>query len=120
MGLPLRQSHKTILIWAILILMFVSIYSMFTDSSSKEKELDANAFHTELLNKEDAEKIESIRAEPRGHDDARYVITMKNETTKRVVFAEFPGTITKEIYDAKIPYSVKSKDESSIWPQVLV
>ena len=34
----MRQSHKTILIWAILILMFVSIYSMFTDSSSKEKE----------------------------------------------------------------------------------
>jgi cell division protease FtsH len=116
----LRQSHKTILIWAILILMFVSIYSMFTDSSSKEKEIDVTKFRNELLNKEDAEKIESIKAEPRGHDDARYVITMKNETTKRVVFAEFPGTITKEIYDAKIPYSVKSKDESSIWPQVLV
>ena len=42
--LSLRQSHKTILIWAILILMFVSIYSMFTDSSSKEKELDVTAF----------------------------------------------------------------------------
>ena len=40
----MRQSHKTILIWAILILMFVSIYSMFTDSSSKEKELDVTAF----------------------------------------------------------------------------
>ncbi|HEY5935968.1 MAG TPA: ATP-dependent zinc metalloprotease FtsH [Kofleriaceae bacterium] len=116
----MRQSHKTILIWAILILMFVSIYSMFTDSSSKEKEIDVTKFRSELLNKEDAEKIESIKAEPRGHDDARYIITMKNETTKRVVFAEFPGTITKEIYDAKIPYSVKSKDESSIWPQVLV
>src|SRR5512144_1520163 len=42
--LPLRQSHKTILIWAILILMFVSIYSIFTDSSSKEKEIDATTF----------------------------------------------------------------------------
>ena len=38
--ISMRQSHKTILIWAILILMFVSIYSMFTDSSSKEKEVD--------------------------------------------------------------------------------
>ena len=35
----MRQSHKTVLLWIILILMFVSIYSMFTDSSSKEKEL---------------------------------------------------------------------------------
>jgi cell division protease FtsH len=115
----LRQSHKTILIWAILILMFVSIYSMFTDSSSKEKELDVVAFTTML--KEDASKIERISIEPRGHDDARYVLTMKNTNPPRqVMYAEFPGSLTKEIRDAQIPYSVKSKDESSIWPQVLV
>jgi cell division protease FtsH len=117
----LRQSHKTILIWAILILMFVSIYSMFTDSSSKEKELDVTTFQAQLVNKEDASRIEKIAVEPRGHDDARYVVTMKNgNPAKQVVYAEFPGTLTKDIRDANIPYSVKSKDESSIWPQVLV
>ncbi|HEY0985546.1 MAG TPA: ATP-dependent zinc metalloprotease FtsH [Kofleriaceae bacterium] len=117
----MRQSHKTILIWAILILMFVSIYSMFTDSSSKEKELDVTAFQNALTNKEDAAKIEKITIEPRGHDDARYVVQMKNTNpAKQVVYAEFPGTLTKDIRDANIPYSVKSKDESSIWPQVLV
>ncbi len=117
----MRQSHKTILIWAILILMFVSIYSMFTDSSSKEKELDVTSFQAQLVNKEDAARIEKIAIEPRGHDDARYVITMKNSNpAKQVVYAEFPGSLTKDIRDAGIPYSVKSKDESSIWPQVLV
>src|SRR6186997_415054 len=100
--------------------MFVSIYSMFTDSSSKEKEVDVTAFRGQIANKEEAAKIESIRVEPRGHDDARYVITLKNDQIKRVVFAEFPGSLTKDIRDAQIPYSVKSKDESSIWPQVLV
>jgi len=117
----LRQSHKTILIWAILILMFVSIYSMFTDSSSKEKELDVTTFQSQLVNKEQAALIEKIAIEPRGHDDARYVITMKSSSpAKQVVYAEFPGSLTKDIRDAGIPYSVKSKDESSIWPQVLV
>jgi cell division protease FtsH len=116
----LRQSHKTILIWAILILMFVSIYSMFTDSSSKEKELDVTQFRTSILDKDEASKIQEIKAEPRGHDDARYVVTYKNTNTKAVVYAEFPGKITEEIYNSHIPYSVKSKDESSIWPQVLV
>ena len=53
----MRQSHKTILIWAILILMFVSIYSMFTDSSSKEKEIDVTAFRGSLGNSEEASKI---------------------------------------------------------------
>ncbi|MGE0872662.1 MAG: AAA family ATPase, partial [Kofleriaceae bacterium] len=116
----MRQSHKTILIWAILILMFVSIYSMFTDSSSKEKEIDVTAFRVQLANKETAKKeIESVVIEPQGHDNARYLVT-RRDATKNVVNAEFPGTITKEIYEAEIPYKVKSKDESSIWPQVLV
>jgi len=116
----LRQSHKTILIWAILILMFVSIYSMFTDSSSKEREQDVTAFRQTLANKEEAAKIQKIRIEPRGHDDARYVVTMENDPVKRVIYAEFPGEITKEIYGAGVEYDVKSKDDSSIWPQVLV
>ncbi|MGE3543131.1 MAG: ATP-dependent zinc metalloprotease FtsH [Kofleriaceae bacterium] len=116
----MRQSHKTILIWAILILMFVSIYSMFTDSSSKEKESDVTAFRVQLANKETAKKeIESVVIEPQGHDNARYLVT-RRDAPKNVVNAEFPGTITKEIYEAEIPYKVKSKDESSIWPQVLV
>jgi cell division protease FtsH len=118
----LRQSHKTILIWAILILMFVSIYSMFTDSSSKEKVLDSDDFQN-LLTKEAAGQhdIDNIVIEPRGHDDARYIVMMKSgNPAKRVMYAEFPGLLTKEIRDAGIKYSVKSKDESSIWPQVLV
>jgi len=116
----LRQSHKTILIWAILILMFVSIYSMFTDSSSKETEIDATAFRALLANKDEASKIAEIKAELRGHDDARYVVTYKTKNTKSVVYAEFPGKITEEIATAGIPYSARSKDDSSIWPQVLV
>jgi cell division protease FtsH len=111
----MRQSHKTILIWAILILMFVSIYSMFTDSSSKEKEVDVTTFRADLLNKEKAKEIEEISIEPGGHDNARYVIKKSNSAVKEVVHAEFPGTITKEIYDAGIKYKVKAKDDSSIW-----
>ena len=118
----MRQSHKTILIWAILILMFVSIYSMFTDGGTKERDLDggATALHTDLLDKDKRKDIQEIKIEPRGHDDARYVISYKSKGEKAIVSAEFPGTFTKEITDAGIPYVVKSKDESSFWPQVLV
>jgi cell division protease FtsH len=118
----LRQSHKTILIWAILILMFVSIYSMFTDGGAKEHDLEggATAFRQDLLNKDKAKDIQEIRIEPRGHDDARYVISYKTKGEKAIVNAEFPGKLTDNIAEAGIPYQVKSKDESSIWPQVLV
>ncbi|HEX4454403.1 MAG TPA: ATP-dependent zinc metalloprotease FtsH [Kofleriaceae bacterium] len=118
----MRQSHKTILIWAILILMFVSIYSMFTDGGAKEHDLEggATAFRQDLLNKDKAKDIQEIRIEPRGHDDARYVISYKTKGEKAIVNAEFPGKLTDNIAEAGIPYQVKSKDESSIWPQVLV
>jgi cell division protease FtsH len=115
----MRQSHKTILIWAILILMFVSIYSMFTDSSSKEKEIDALAFHSLLTNKEEASKIEKIQVEERGQNSARYVVSMKNDTVKKVVYGDYDGLV-KEVKESGVPYSTKIKDESSIWPQVLV
>jgi cell division protease FtsH len=116
----LRQSHKTILIWAILILMFVSIYSMFTDSSSKEKELDATTFHQLLQNKDEVAKIEKIQAEERGQHSARYVLTYKTDSTKRVVYADYPGKIVDEIRDAGIQFTSKPKEDSSVWPQVLV
>src|SRR5262245_16175226 len=110
----MRQSHKTILIWAILILMFVSIYSMFTDSSSKEDDLDVTTFRADLANKDKAKDIEKIRAEPGSHNEAKYIITRSSKKNKDVVYGEWPGSITNEINAAGIKLEVKSKDESSI------
>jgi len=117
-----RQSHKTILIWAILILMFVSIYSMFTDGGSKEHDLEggATAFWADLANKDKAKDIQEIRVEPKSDVAARYVITYKNKSDKAIVNADYFDTQLAKIREANIPYQVKAKDESSIWPQVLV
>jgi len=116
----LRQSHKTILIWAILILMFVSIYSMFTDSSSKEKEIDASQFHSMLSNKDEVAKIEKINVEERGKNSGKYVISLRNDATKRVVYSDLDDTV-KELKAVGVDYTgPKTKEESSVWPQVLV
>jgi len=77
---------------------------------SKMKEIDATSFHAMLANKDEASRIEAIRAQPLGHDAARYVITLKTTSTKSVVYAEFPGKIIDEIIAAGIPYSVKPAD----------
>ncbi|MBV8757708.1 MAG: ATP-dependent zinc metalloprotease FtsH [Deltaproteobacteria bacterium] len=101
--------------------MFVSIYSMFTDSSSKEKEIEASTFHTMLANKDDVAKMEKISIEERGHNGAKYVISMRNDATKRVVYAELTPELMHEINAAGVQYvGPKIKDESSVWPQVLV
>ena len=121
----MRQSHKTILIWAILIVMFVSIYSMFTDGSSKTKSLDVAAFRADLLNKDKVKDIEQVKIEPQGRDTAKYVVTLRSTTVKEVVNAPYsaqavPGTVMHDLDQSGVKYNTVEKDESSIWPQVLV
>jgi len=116
----LRQSHKTILIWVILILMFVSIYSMFTDSSSKEKELDVATFMAELKDPQKAAAIENIRAEPKANDHAKFIITYRNTGTKAVVYGPYKESTVNLLNESKVQWTAKPKDESSIWPQILL
>jgi cell division protease FtsH len=116
----LRQSHKTILLWILLILMFVSIYNLFTDSGTKANDLEATTFKSQIASPEEASKIESVRVEPRGNDAARYEITYKNDAVKSVAFAEYPGTLTETMSKNGILYKIKLKEESTFWPQFLM
>src|SRR5262249_43793394 len=116
----MRQSHKTVLIWVILILMFVSIWSMFSDSGSKTSEEDVTQFKQEIADKSKAAEIESVRIEPGQRNDARYVITYRAKNQKTVVYGEMSNTITDAMTAAGISYKVKPPEESSIWPQILL
>jgi cell division protease FtsH len=116
----LRQSHKTILIWVILILMIVSIYSMFADSSAKDKEISVTDFKAELTDPAQAAKIQSVVIEPGLRDNARYVIThTETGKTRTVVNGPYPENITQMLSDAKVSFTVKPKDDASIWPSLL-
>jgi hypothetical protein len=90
----LRQSTKTILIWLILIVVFVSVYNIFTDSSSKTQAVDANAFNAKLAAEAKArlehpdqasQEFELIRVYPGDRQDAKFVINYRNGNPKGVV-----------------------------------
>ncbi|HTJ46524.1 MAG TPA: AAA family ATPase, partial [Kofleriaceae bacterium] len=100
--------------------MFVSIYSMFTDSSGKEVEKDVTTFKAELADKSKASQIESVKVQPGQRHEAKYVITYKATGTKTVVYGEYPDNLTQAMSNAGIQYEVKPKDDSSIWPQILL
>ncbi len=116
----MRQSHKTVLLWILLIFMFVGIYSLFKDGGSKEEELNVTAFKELIQTPEKAATVKEILAEPKGRDDAKYIVTYKSGDTKNVVYGEFPGKITEMISEADISYTVKSKSESTFWQQLII
>ncbi len=100
--------------------MFVSIYNLFTGSTSKNKEIDVLTFKQELRDKEKAKMIESVKIQPRGNDDAKYIISYKSGNVKKVVYAEFPGKIPEMLEAAGVKSTVKAKSDSNLWQTILV
>ncbi|HEU5055579.1 MAG TPA: ATP-dependent metallopeptidase FtsH/Yme1/Tma family protein, partial [Kofleriaceae bacterium] len=119
----MKQSQKTILLWLFLILMFVGIYKLFTGDGSKPDTQNVAWLKAELSSEEKAKNIEKVEIEPKGRDDARYVITYKSGGTKTEVFGPYSGAgndITTALDKQKIEWSVRSKEESAFWQTLIV
>jgi len=120
----LKQSQKTILLWLFLILMFVGIYKLFTGDGTKEEEKDVSWLKEELSNVEKVATIEKVEIEPKGRDDARFVVIYKSGgAAKTVVNGPYSGAgndITVALDKNKIPWSVKSKEEGAFWQTLMI
>lgn len=121
----MRQTHKTILIWTILALMFASVYTMFRDTSGTQKDLDVTAYKALLADTAKAQDIATVNVEPLGQDTARYVVSYKNKSEKSIIHGEYAaqggaGTLMQAMRDANVPHQVKTRQESSFWPQLLM
>jgi cell division protease FtsH len=106
----LKQSYKTILLWVLIILMFLSIYNLWTGNGTEETPMNVAEFKALLQARVDAHEAERARAigeaprpltpeeqdlaaraatfkrvlvEPRPHDNAKYTIfTAAENATK--------------------------------------
>ena len=112
------------LLWVLLILMFVSIYKLFTNPTKGEQKVDFGVFLAELADpaqKEKKDQIEKITIQPRGNNTARYVIAYRGQQQKVVTQGAYFGETTERFEKLGIKnYSVELKEEPSFWGQVLV
>jgi cell division protease FtsH len=119
----LKQSQKTILLWLFLILMFVGIYKLFTGDGTKEEELDVAWLKAELSNTEKVATLDKVEIQPKGRDDAKYVLSYKSGGNKKVVHGPYSGAgndITEALDKGQIPWTVRSKEESAFWQTLIV
>ena len=106
----MRQSHKTILLWLLLILILAGIFQLFWDGGGEEDKLDVSEFKSLLqaridarselsedgpageaaapaLSEEESElarraaQIARVHVEPRPHDNAKYILYYKDEAS---------------------------------------
>jgi cell division protease FtsH len=113
----LRQSHKTILLWLLLILMFVSIYQLFTSSASKaEEKIPLSQFTATVMN--DPGKIKKVHINGQEYsgeftDGRRFKTIVPTEATGELVkLLDHAGSDGKH----QVSYDVEAKQDSLLWP----
>jgi len=109
----LKQSHKTILLWILLIFMFLGIYSLFTSNpTQKQGKVDFSQFVQDV--EKNPEKIKKL--------------TIKG-TTYTIEYADGQVRTTGQALDSKlrerldkanVPYAIEEPDEGSFWQSILI
>ena len=101
--------------------MFVTVYNLFTDGSNRETEIDITAFKAQIADKEKAKQIAEVQIEPKGSNDAKYIISYKNSDEKNAVtYAEFPGKILEGLRDSGVKHRLRPKEESTFWHSLII
>lgn len=115
----MRQSHKTILLWLLLILMFVSIYQLFSGpSKAGDEKIAFGSFMQEVQNNPAHIKKVTIKGE---HWTGEYSDGHKFRTVGPPATAEVLAKLNAAGPDGKkaVAYELEEKDENSLWTLLL-
>jgi cell division protease FtsH len=116
----LRQSHKTVLLWLLLILMFVAIYQMFSGPAKPgEEKIAFGTFMQEVVNNPAHIKKVTIKGE---HWTGEYADGHKFRTVgPNQVTAEVLSKLDHAGKEGKqaVAYELEEKEENAWWTVVL-
>ena len=112
----MRQSYKTVLLWLLFAMMFVSIWQLFSAGNGHP---DTKITLSDLSQKvrEEPEKIAKVRI-----SGQEYAGEYKDGTRFRAVGPVNPDEFIKELQHAgkegtkMVPYEIELKPESVLWP----
>src|SRR4029079_12037252 len=116
-----KQSHKTLLLWVLLIMMFLAIWQFLSPDRPPATQVAFSEFMTQV--KADHEKdphVESVSIK-----DREYTFWVKdpksNSKTKKVtIVPEKSDEITKELFENKVAVSFEKEDSSPLWSSAIV
>jgi cell division protease FtsH len=116
-----KQSHKTLLLWVLLIMMFLAIWQFL----SPEKTPTAQVPYSDFLALVQADKDKEQHVESVTIKDREYAFWVKdpkqNTKSKKITIGpEKADEITKILYDKKIAVSFEKEDSSPFWSGAIV
>ena len=114
----MRQSHKTILLWLLLILMFVSIYQLFSGpSKAGDEKIAFGNFMQEVQNNPSHIKKVNIKGElwTGEYTDGHKFRTVGPAGAETLAKLDRAGKEGKQ----SVAYEIAEKDENSLWTLLL-
>jgi cell division protease FtsH len=116
-----RQSHKTILLWILLILMFVTIYNLFTSPGRGEDKKPFGAFTEELKDPQRRATIKKVTIQPRANNTATYIVEYKDNPKKTKIQGAFGDDMMGFLREVGFTdYTVESKEDSTFWQSLII
>ncbi|MFI5306743.1 MAG: ATP-dependent zinc metalloprotease FtsH [Polyangiales bacterium] len=113
----MRQSHKTLVLWVMLILMFVAIYKLVQDDN-QPRTVDFSEFLTDLR----AGRVEQVEIRAHEHTaEYRYYEKGEKGGREHKISIGIAGEgIQKELLDHEVKVRFSADDQNGLWGSILV
>ncbi len=115
----MKQSHKTLLLWVLLILMFVAIYNLVA-AGDQPQSVPYSDFITDVRNG----RVERVEIRP-SDNSAEYTYWVKgggadNPRRKKVSIGIVGEQINKDLLDHNVSVKYLPEDQNGLWTSILV
>ncbi|MEO7327587.1 MAG: ATP-dependent zinc metalloprotease FtsH [Minicystis sp.] len=117
----MKQSHKTLLLWVLLIMMFLAIWQFLSPERQSTSQVAFSEFMAQVhADKEKEPHVESVSIKEREY--TFWVKDPKSSTkVKKIALGpEAADAITKELYDNKVGVTFEKEDSSPFWSGAVV
>jgi cell division protease FtsH len=121
LGFLVKQSHKTLLLWVLLIMMFLAIWQFLSPAQAPATQVAFSEFLAQVhADKEKEPHVESVSVK-----DREYTFWVKDPKSqskaKRVTIGpEKSEEVAKELVDAKVAVTFEKEDGSPFWSGAIV
>jgi len=111
-----KQSHKTLVLWVMLILMFVAIYNLVTES-----EQPRTVAFSEFITDVRADQVEKVKIKTREHTaEYRYMHTKSGPREERVSLGILSDEVNKDLIEHGVKVEYVADDQNGLWGSILV
>jgi cell division protease FtsH len=113
----LKQSHKTLVLWVMLILMFVAIYNLVAEGE-QPRTVDFSEFLADVR----GSRVEQVEIKAREHTaEYRYVHKgEKGARERKLSIGVLSDTVQKDLIDHAVKVKYTADDQNGLWGSILV